>query len=355
MESRTCAIVGATGPAGQKLAAYLDKHPFLELRAVVASETSAGKKFRDAIVPFFGKLDCPLPNNTTLNMRVQNLDNFKPKDYNIIFSTLDSDVAAEYEAGFAKYTPVFTAAGANRYAPLVPIHNVSVNDEHIAMIERQQRKLGRNGFISAKSNCTTAPIVSILRRISEYGIEYVSVYTEQALSGAGKKGLDGANPYRQMLRQVKWYPYIEGENDKVTRESREILGSLDSTSLTRLPADFRIDALCTRVDRDNVHDERILIVTKKDFKLLEIIEMIVRPNLQYQLYIFPKDPVVLWSGFVTPSEHVARFGPMRIAVGEIKKPAERNLLIRVTTDNTGLGAGLGLIASAEYYAMKNVI
>jgi aspartate-semialdehyde dehydrogenase len=355
MNSKSCAIVGATGPAGQKLAAYLERHPFLELQAVVASEKSAGKRFGEAITPFFEKLDCPSPSNSTLNMLVQNLDDFNPRKYDIIFSTLDSDVAAKYEAGFARYTPVFTAAGANRHAPLVPIHNVSVNDEHTAMIEHQRRKFDRDGFISAKSNCTTAPIVSILRRISGYGIEYVSVYTEQALSGAGKKGLDDASKYRQMLREAPWYPYIEGENDKVTRESREILGSLDPEKSTILPADFRIDALCTRVDRDNVHDERILIVTRKDFELPEMVETILMPNLQYQLYGFPKDPIVLWPGAVTPKDHVARFGPMRIAIGEIKKPAERNLLIRVTTDNTGLGAGVGLIASVEYYAMKNLI
>lgn len=355
MPARTCAVVGATGPVGQKTVAYLEKHPFLELRGVAASDKSAGKKLKDAITPFFGKLDCDAPSSSILEMTVQDLDEFDPRKYDVIFSTLDSDVAARYEGRFAKYTPVFTAAGANRYAPLVPIHNVSVNDEHIVMIEHQQKKYKRKGFISAKSNCTTAPIVSILRRILEYGIEHISVYTEQALSGAGKKGLDDASEYRQMLRQVSKYPHIEGEIDKVTRETKEILGSFDPVSLTRSPLNFRIDVLCTRVDRDNVHDEQILIVTKKDFKLPEIIEAILRPNLRYQLHSFPKDPIVLWPGAVTPSDHVRLFGPMRIAVGEIKKPTERNLSIRVTTDNTGLGAGLGLIASAEYCAMKNLI
>lgn len=355
MEKLKCAVVGATGPAGQKLVAYLERHPFLEVARVVASESSAGKRLADAITPFFQKLDSNVPSTRVMDMVVQGIKNFDPKECEIIFSTLDSDVAAKYEARFAEDTPVFTAASANRYASLVPIHNVTVNDEHMEMVGAQKAKFGRRGFIVSKSNCTTSPIVSVLKKVAHYGIKNVSVSTEQALSGAGKKGLEEGNAYRSMVRKVGKYPYIEGENEKVMSESKQVLGSFDAINTMRKDADFEISAFCTRVYRENVHDERILVRMKNSFDLGEILNAILTPTHGYSLYTLPTNTIVLWNGKVVPELHTKNFGPMATAIGEIKKADENTLMFRATTDNTGIGAGLGLVASAEYAIAKGLI
>lgn len=359
MDFYNCAIAGVTGSVGQKLTTYLDRHPYLQLTGIFASEKSAGKSLRVAIKgsKFFRKMDCSKPSADKLEMRVENLKELNPRRYDIIFSVLDSDVADLYEKNFSNVTNVFTSAAANRYAEGVPIHNISVNDDHLKLIYVQKNQFGKKGFICSKSNCTTSPIVSILSKIiPEYGVDYVRVYTEQALSGAGKKGLDENSPYRKMVKKLGRYPYIEGEEDKVKRESREILGSLIKRNgeIIREPAEFKIDAYCTRVARENVHYEEILVITKKDFDIEEMKKTLLKP-IAYSLRNFPRDSMARWEDKVIPKKHVERFGTMRTAIGEIEKPKENNLILKVTTDNTGIGAGGGLIASAEYCVSHGII
>ena len=49
MTKKRCAVVGATGIAGQQFLVALDGHPWFELVRLAASERSAGKTYADAI------------------------------------------------------------------------------------------------------------------------------------------------------------------------------------------------------------------------------------------------------------------------------------------------------------------
>ncbi len=362
MDYYECAIAGVTGTVGQKLTTYLDEHPFLKLTGIFASEKSAGKKFRDAIKgnEFFSQLDCEEPSKDILNMKVKDLDTLKRSSgkYGIIFSALDPDTAKRYEKLFARNSYVFTSASANRYDDYVPIHSISVNDSHLSLLSLQKSEYGTKGAICAKSNCTTSPIVSILSRIiSKYGVKYVEVYTQQALSGAGKKGLDKNSEYRKDVEKRCILPNIEGEKEKVERESRDILGYLRKLNgkIIREPANFEIKASCNRIYRENVHWESMYIVTARDFDIQEIKNVIFSPEPSYVLPNFPEDSIVEWKGEVVPEDHVKKFGTMRTAVGNVKKSDKNELVLEVTSDNTGIGAGGGLVASAEYCILHNII
>ena len=51
-----CAVVGATGLAGQQVLAVLERHPRFEVVKLAASSRSAGKKYLDAIREPSGQL-----------------------------------------------------------------------------------------------------------------------------------------------------------------------------------------------------------------------------------------------------------------------------------------------------------
>src|SRR5258705_264379 len=72
-----------------------------------------------------------------------------------------------------------------------------------------------------------------------YGLEKLFVSTVQAVSGAGYPGV----PSLDILGNV--VPYIGGEEEKMERESRKILGTLAADGVT--PADFAMSAHTNRV------------------------------------------------------------------------------------------------------------
>jgi aspartate-semialdehyde dehydrogenase len=76
-------------------------------------------------------------------------------DCEIIFSSLDSDVAGEVEMAFLQADfAVFSNARNHRLAPLIPLVVPTVNLGHTQIIstQRQHYKLDK-GFLICNSNC----------------------------------------------------------------------------------------------------------------------------------------------------------------------------------------------------------
>jgi aspartate-semialdehyde dehydrogenase len=88
-------ILGATGSVGQKFIQLLADHPWFEIKELAASESSAGRKFKD-VVDWF--LPTPIPAHIE-NLEVKKCE--PPLNSNVVFSGIDSSIAGTVETEFA--------------------------------------------------------------------------------------------------------------------------------------------------------------------------------------------------------------------------------------------------------------
>ena len=99
-------------------------------------------------------------------------------------------MAGEVETAFAEAgIPVFSNARNHRMGEDVPLVVPQVNGEHIEVV-RKQPSFAKGGYIVTNANCSTTGLVIALKPIfDKYGIEFASVVTMQAVSGAGYPGV----------------------------------------------------------------------------------------------------------------------------------------------------------------------
>ena len=75
-----------------------------------------------------------------------------------VFCAVDmkKDEIKALEEAYAKHEcPVMSNNSANRFTDDVPMIIPEINDEHMAIVEAQKKRLGtKRGFISVKSNCS---------------------------------------------------------------------------------------------------------------------------------------------------------------------------------------------------------
>ncbi|MGI0089905.1 MAG: aspartate-semialdehyde dehydrogenase, partial [Nitrosopumilaceae archaeon] len=126
------AIIGVTGAVGQEFVVALNNHPWFEVKQIAASERSAGKKFVDAIrdtntgiLKWHIKEEIP---EYVKNMIVESVDDIKPENLDLIFTSIESEAAREIETRFAKDVPIISTSSAYRYEPDVPILIPGIND-----------------------------------------------------------------------------------------------------------------------------------------------------------------------------------------------------------------------------------
>ncbi|MDP6457745.1 MAG: aspartate-semialdehyde dehydrogenase [Candidatus Bathyarchaeota archaeon] len=353
---RAC-ILGATGAAGQNIVESLTDHPWFKIDALAASSRSAGKRYGDAIkeAVFFEKT----PGDKVRNMTVQNVDEIDPLNYDLAFTALPSGVAKGLEAKFAAHIPVFSTASAYRYEDDVPVLIPDVNPKHIALIDMQRRNRGWKGYIVPGPNCTTVGLVATLKPIMDaFGVKRVRMISMQSLSGAGEKGLRIDSPYRAKV-EMNVYPYIEGEEEKVVRETNKILGSIVDGKIVNAGID--IHATCTRVYVDKVHTEVIDVETEKPATLDQIKAVLVMYESEPQrlgLPSTPERPILVFDEEDMPQPRLHREqGYMVTQVGRLQ---ENPVLVNgftyiVTSDNLEKGAGAGVVNAAEFLKVKGYL
>lgn len=228
-------ILGATGTVGQKFVRLLADHPWFEVAAVAASSGSAGRPYGD-VVRWREQVGLP---ERIAGLTIQPCA--PPLAGPIAFSALDAEAAGPVEQAFARAGAfVISNARNHRMDPDVPLLIPEANADHLSLLQRQHEARGWTGAILANPNCSTAALTLALAPLHQaFGVETLFVSTMQAVSGAGYPGVASLDALGNVI------PHIGGEEEKIERESRKILGTLGADGV--IPASFAISVHTNRV------------------------------------------------------------------------------------------------------------
>lgn len=254
------AILGATGAVGQRFVQLLAEHPWFQVREVIGSSRSAGKRYGDAARWLLNGN----PPSEVAAMTVLPLD--APLLSPLVFSALPKEaaIARELELAAAGHV-VCTNASANRMLPDVPLMLPEVNHEHIGLIDVQRRQRGwSRGALVANSNCTVMPVVMALKPLVKYGIRRLHLVSEQAISGAGYPGVASLDILDNII------PYVPSDEQKMEIESKKMLGNFRGDAVEEL--DMTVSATCTRVPVVDAHLVNISLDLAESPPLADILE-----------------------------------------------------------------------------------
>lgn len=337
-------ILGATGMVGQRFIELLGDHPDFEITALTASKRSAGKRYEDAVTWY---LDCKIP-EVARDITVVNTDPAVVKDVDIVFSALPAEIAVDVEPKFAEAgMKVASNAAAMRMEPDVPLVIPEVNPEHLELVELQQKNRGWDGFIVTNPNCSTIALVMTLKPLfDQYDLERVYVSTMQAVSGAGYDGVPSMAIVDNLV------PFIGGEEEKMERETLELLGDLDGDAV--IPASFGVSTSCHRVAVLDGHTEAVFIEMSEEFDISDI-ENSFREfrGLPQKLDLFsaPAAPVIVRDEDNRPQPRMDRNAErgMAVTVGRIRRDEvfPQSLKYILVGHNTIRGAAGASILNAE--------
>jgi aspartate-semialdehyde dehydrogenase len=229
------AILGATGTVGQKFVRLLAEHPWFRVVSVAASSASTGRRYQEV-----ARWREPVPLPPAIAGLVV-AECAPPLPGRIVFSALDAEVAGPIEQAFAQAGAfVVTNTRNHRMDPDIPLLIPEVNADHLSLTDCQQESRGWSGAILANPNCSTAALALALAPLHRaFGIERLFVSTMQAISGAGYPGVASLDILGNVI------PYVGGEEEKIERESRKILGRLAGGAVE--PADFALSVHTNRV------------------------------------------------------------------------------------------------------------
>lgn len=331
MKKYNVAILGATGAVGTEFLKLIEERnfPYAELR-LLASKRSAGKQ-----IEFMGK---------TYTVQEATKDSFAGIDIALFAGGSVSKEFAPYavEAGAV----VIDNSSAFRMDPEVPLVVPEVNPQAI---------LKHKGII-ANPNCSTIIMVMALKPLYDIAkIKRIVVSTYQAVSGAGKEGIDELTDQvkdfadgKEMVANIlpsaslaKHYPiafnlipqidvFMDNlytkEEMKMVNETRKIFDDYD----------MRITATTVRVPVYRSHSESINVEFENDLNLEEMQKALaafpgvqVIDNPQEQLYPMPlytseKDDVYV--GRLRRDESNEKTFNMWVVGDQIRKGAALNTL-----------------------------
>lgn len=331
MKKYNVAILGATGAVGTEFLKLIEERnfPYAELR-LLASKRSAGKQ-----IEFMGK---------TYTVQEATKDSFAGIDIALFAGGSVSKEFASYavEAGAV----VIDNSSAFRMDPEVPLVVPEVNPQAI---------LKHKGII-ANPNCSTIIMVMALKPLYDMAkIKRIVVSTYQAVSGAGKEGIDELTDQvkdfadgKEMVANIlpsaslaKHYPiafnlipqidvFMDNlytkEEMKMVNETRKIFDDYD----------MRITATTVRVPVYRSHSESINVEFENDLNLEEMQKALaafpgvqVIDNPQEQLYPMPlytseKDDVYV--GRLRRDESNDKTFNMWVVGDQIRKGAALNTL-----------------------------
>lgn len=324
MKKFKLAIVGATGLVGRTVIKVLEeKNLPLESISLFASKNSKGKKLLVC-----GK-ECT----------VEELDEHS------------------FDSGF-DYA-IFSAGGktAEKYAPIaaskgcIVVDNSSQfrMDKDVPLIvpEVNIEDAFKNKGIIANPNCSTIQAMLPLKALEDkYGIERVVYSTYQAVSGAGRNGLedlkniDGNKPLKKFPYPIynNCLPHIDVFMDN--GYTKEELKMINETRKILHRPDLKVTATTVRVPVENSHSESINIELKKDFELEDVIKtfkdfpnLIVEDDVKNNIY-----PIATKSN-----------GHDEVFVGRIRRDysIDNGLNIWVVADNIRKGAASNAVQIVE--------
>ena len=258
MKKYKLALVGATGLVGITARKVLEEKnlPISEY-AFFSSEKSAGSKIK-----FLGK-----------EYIVQELNEHSfDKGFDFAIFSAGGETSK-------KYSPIAASKGC------IVVDNSSAfrMDENVPLVvpEVNSNDIKLNHGIIANPNCSTIQAVVALKPLDDkYVIKRIIYSTYQAVSGAGKKGVDDLENGIKGLPPKKFpYPIFNNclphidvftengytkEEMKMINETRKILGK----------SDLKITATTVRVPVINSHSESINVEFENDFDLNELKDLL---------------------------------------------------------------------------------
>jgi len=335
------AVLGATGAVGQAFVRLLADHPWFELTEVAASERSAGKTYREA-AHWIGSGSMPA---NIADMVVRTCDP-AAISADIVFSALDSPIAADAEPAFARAGKmVLTNAKNYRMEPDVPLVIAEVNPSHLRVIDAQRRNRGWSGAIVANGNCASIVAALPLAPVHErFGIAKIVLMTMQAVSGAGYPGVASLDILGNVI------PFIRDEEPKIETEIQKFLGRVDGDSIAS--AEFPVSAHANRVAVENGHTVcmSLALETKADATEVEraIAEWRGAPDAR-GLPHAPDLPIIVADqpDQPQPRRQVDLGGGMSVVVGRVRPDSVFDVKLVAMGHNVIRGAAGASVLNAE--------
>jgi aspartate-semialdehyde dehydrogenase len=342
------AILGATGSVGQRFVQMLEHHPWFRLHEVVASERSAGKSYGDAAD---WRLDTLLPEPAAALM-VKELG--ADLESRLVFSGLDSSVAGDAEDLYASRGCIVVSNSRNhRMDDDVPLLIPEINPEHLAAVERQQKRRGSRGYIVTNPNCSTIGLAMAIAPLErQFGVETLHVTTMQAISGAGYAGVTSY----QILDNV--IPYISGEEPKIETEPKKILGKWDGARF--VPIDCTISAQVNRVPTIDGHLMSMSMALRKKATIADIKRAIETFQGEPQTLHLPTAPVrplhyVTGDDRPQPRLDRDRENGMAVSVGRLRPCPILDIRMVALVHNTIRGAAGAALLNAELMEARGLL
>ena len=261
MRKFNVAVVGATGAVGEELFRVLEEYDFPINKLIpLASSRSAGSK-----VEYKNREITVLELTETC---------FEENDVEIAFFSAGGSVSEKF-AKFAVEAGAVVIDNTSHFRmdPKVPLVVPEVNPEDI--------KLWRESGIIANPNCSTIQMVLSLKPLDElYGIKRVDVSTYQAVSGAGKTGMEELVKQMQDFfafkldeTEIKAFPHqialnvipqidvaqpngFTKEEMKMVKETQKIMHK-----------DIQVAATCVRVPVLRSHSESITVTFNENVEV----------------------------------------------------------------------------------------
>lgn len=341
---RPVAVLGATGAVGQTFVRLLENHPWFELAEVAASERSAGRPYSEsARWVAAGAMPASVAGKTVVACDPSVVDS------DVVFSALDSSVAGEVEAAFARAGKIVLSNAKNhRMAPDVPLVIAEVNPEHLSVLAAQRKQRGWRGGIVTNGNCSAIVTTLALAPLhARFGISEVFVSTMQAVSGAGYPGV----PSLDILGNV--VPYISDEEAKLETELCKFLGTPGPDTI--VSAAINVSAHCNRVPVENGHTVCISVRLRERAGIDEVLSAIrewrgdesardlpTSPARAVELSELPDRP--------QPRRDVGRGGGMTVTVGRVRQDNLFDVKLVAMGDNIVRGAAGASVLNAELMA-----
>ena len=256
MKEYKLAIVGATGVVGRTFLKVLEeKNLPVKEYVLFASSKSAGTK-----ISFMGK-----------EYEVQELNEHS------------------FDEGFD--FALFSAGGSTsgKFAPIAAEHGCIVvdnssywrmhDDVPLVVPEVNIDDVKENHGIIANPNCSTIQAMLPLKALDDkYGIKRVVYSTYQAVSGAGRYGLedlenhDGTKPLKKFAHPIynNCLPHIDVFTEN--GYSKEEIKMIEETRKILHKPNLRVTATTVRVPVTNSHSESINVELENDFNLDELVQ-----------------------------------------------------------------------------------
>jgi aspartate-semialdehyde dehydrogenase len=333
------AVLGATGAVGQRMISLLEGHPTLRLAEVAASERSAGKRYVEAtrwILPG----DIPAEARELVVGSVR--DELRSP---IVLSALDASVADEVEplqAGRGRL--VVSNTKSFRLKPDVPLLVPEVNPDHLELVDRQSWHASGGGLVT-NPNCSVVGLAMALAPLERaFGIESVVVTTMQALSGAGYPGVPSLDALGNVI------PWIDGEEPKIEREPKKILGKLVNGEIQECT--FPISVSVNRVPVRDGHTESVFLRFGRRVALDEVREALASFTGEPQRLALPSAParpIVVRdeNDRPQPLRDVDAGAGMTVTVGRLRPDPVFDARFTVLVHNTVRGAAGAALLNAE--------